>query len=162
VSCHDIDECVERSHNCDPDLSVCVNTEGSFNCVSLPDGYPNKRSRVTVTFINDSLGSEPSLCLLYGDNEFWNATCSGNLCTVEDTVIGLGWACHEFSLILKNFGYQSGVFSSPSYLKVAFNGLTVIEEGTDPDRKGLQNKMLKYVTAAQYNFTCDLALTDEE
>jgi hypothetical protein len=65
-------------------------------------------------------------------------------------------------LILKNFGYQSGVFSSPSYLKVAFNGLTVIEEGTDPDRKGPQNKMLKYVTAAQYNFTCDLALTDEE
>ncbi len=55
ISCIDVDECAEGSHDCDPAEEACVNEEGGFRCRahdaipgqdSCPAGYAFNREMV--------------------------------------------------------------------------------------------------------------------
>lgn len=52
-SCHDVDECLDNIHVCDPELETCVNEIGGYNCV------PRER-RTTTLPAENTTGEETS------------------------------------------------------------------------------------------------------
>jgi hypothetical protein len=113
-----------------------------------------EKAEIEVQFMNDGGGDDIELTLLTNNStSLWSASCSDVECGITSNLVFTDLACEELSILLEVSGNATHL-GAPAFLNVTFNDVSAIFEGT-PQHGGTQNKMMKFVQAGTYNFTCE-------
>ncbi len=90
LDCHDIDECVDDTHECQPWITTCVNTEGSYEC-ACEEGFDGD-GQICEDKDECALGLHNCAEMAWCENNY-----GGFVCTCLPGFTGSGYVCNDFN-----------------------------------------------------------------